>query len=239
MRSTTRPGSERGQSAVEYLAVIVLVGVAVAALFALRPGIPAAIAGGIERVICTIVGTGSCGTEGTPPLSTPTNPYLTPAQIAALDDPATAGAVLAALSPEEIEWLRLNDPATYEKVLQARSYQDQLALATRLLNAPLDEFLAYRDSPDRDERLDWTTDLCSAPLIGSTGISFDFRSACIRHDFGYRNSKRLGVFEDMKRAIDDRFLEDMKAHCRSRSIILRPSCYKWAYTFYAAVRAFG
>jgi hypothetical protein len=36
---------------------------------------------------------------------------------------------------------------------------------------------------------DYSTDFCS--FGGSKGYTFDFRSACIAHDFGYRNFKRL------------------------------------------------
>ena len=35
--------------------------------------------------------------------------------------------------------------------------------------------------------LDWSNDGCSAPIVGSEGRSFNFRAACDRHDFGYRN----------------------------------------------------
>ena len=39
--------------------------------------------------------------------------------------------------------------------------------------------------------LDWSNDGCSAPIVGSEGRSFNFRPACDRHDFGYRNLKIL------------------------------------------------
>lgn len=117
--------------------------------------------------------------------------------------------------------------------------REQLAEVDRYLDAPLDDFLSYRDAPDRDARLNWTTDGCSAPLVGNRGASFDFTEACLRHDFGYRNTKALGVFGQRKVQIDDRFLADMKDHCATRSVSLQPSCYRWAYTFYYAVRRFG
>lgn len=115
----------------------------------------------------------------------------------------------------------------------------ELELVDRYIDADLEDFLDYRNSPDRDERLDWSTDECSAPLVGSTGVSFDFTDACLRHDFGYRNTKKLGIFEERKDEIDNRFLDDMKDHCATRSILLQGSCYRWAYTFYYGVRAFG
>jgi hypothetical protein len=123
-------------------------------------------------------------------------------------------------------------PAAEEEV-------SELELVEQYIDADLDDFLEYRDSADRDERLDWSTDECSAPLVGSTGLSFDFTHACIRHDFGYRNTKRLGIFDQRKDEIDNRFLDDMKDHCATRSTLLQGRCYQWAYTFYYAVRAFG
>lgn len=117
--------------------------------------------------------------------------------------------------------------------------ESELEAVDRLADADLDDFIAERDSEDRDDRLDWSSDDCSAPLVGSTGVSFDFTDACRRHDFGYRNYKDLGVFEERKAEVDNRFLADMKAHCATRSPFLQPSCYRWAYTFYYAVRAFG
>jgi hypothetical protein len=99
-----------------------------------------------------------------------------------------------------------------------------------------------------DPWYDWTTDFCSAPLVGSTGRSFDFHQPCRRHDFGYRNlhllERRYGTGRTYwngtnRRHVDQQFLADMKSHCRSRSIFLQPSCYAWAAAFYTAVRVAG
>lgn len=88
--------------------------------------------------------------------------------------------------------------------------------------------------------LDWTTDGCSAPVVGSTGRSFDFRQACIRHDFGYRNFKRLGIFDAGSRfALDERFRADMDESCASRRRTRKVRCVAWAELYYAAVRATG
>ena len=100
----------------------------------------------------------------------------------------------------------------------------------------------------RDPWFDWSHDGCSAPLVGNSGLSFDFRSACNRHDFGYRNLKllerRYGSGTTYwngtnRRRVDQQFLADMKAHCRTRSFLLQPSCFGWAETFYVVVRALG
>ena len=115
----------------------------------------------------------------------------------------------------------------------------ELQLVNRYIDADLDDFLAYRASPDRDPRLDWSSDECTAPIVGSTGASFDFTEACLRHDFGYRNHRRLGTFESQKAAVDDRFLDDMRDHCAGRPDEERERCGRWARIFYEAVRRFG
>jgi hypothetical protein len=99
-----------------------------------------------------------------------------------------------------------------------------------------------------DRWFDWSNDGCSAPLVGSTGRSFDFRAACIRHDFGYRNLQLLerryggdGRFwtHTSRRRVDDQLYADMRTHCRSRPWWDEPPCFTWAATFYVAVRVAG
>ncbi len=99
-----------------------------------------------------------------------------------------------------------------------------------------------------DRWYDWSNDGCSAPLVGDTGVSFNFRNPCVRHDFGYRNLKLLerrwgrgNTYWNAtnRRRVDQQFLADMKAHCRTRSFLLQPSCFSWAQTYYAAVRIAG
>lgn len=88
--------------------------------------------------------------------------------------------------------------------------------------------------------LDWSTDYCSAPLVGNTGRSFNFRTPCQRHDFAYRNLKLLGLLgEANRRRVDDQFLVDMRTTCAPRPITQKFNCLAWAETFYAAVRTFG
>jgi len=103
------------------------------------------------------------------------------------------------------------------------------------------------DGGSGDTWFDWSTDFCSAPLVGNTGRSFNFTEPCRRHDFGYRNTKlldeRYGAGQywnaGMRKRIDLQFLADMKVSCRHRSVLLVPTCMSWAYTFYGAVRTFG
>jgi hypothetical protein len=121
----------------------------------------------------------------------------------------------------------------------AVSWAGERNLVERYLTADLSEFLDYKHSPTQDPRLDYSDDGCSAPIVGSSGRSFDFTQACERHDFGYRNSKRLGFFPEAKAAIDRRFLEDMLDHCATRAADLRTRCRGWAYVFFAGVTVFG
>ena len=97
-----------------------------------------------------------------------------------------------------------------------------------------------------DQWFDWSTDFCSAPLVGNTGRSFNFTNACRRHDFGYRNLHLLdrryasGYWNIINRKrVDQQFLTDMRAHCWSRPWYDEPTCLAWAETFYAAVRLAG
>jgi hypothetical protein len=88
--------------------------------------------------------------------------------------------------------------------------------------------------------LDWTTDGCSAPIVGSEGRSFNFRTACDRHDFGYRNFKALGLFDTSTRTlIDEQLHRDMNTSCDSQRRTLKVRCIAWSEIFYTMVRAAG
>ncbi|MEI8239953.1 MAG: phospholipase A2 [Actinomycetota bacterium] len=111
---------------------------------------------------------------------------------------------------------------------------------------PLASFIA--DTKHPDTWFDWSTDGCSAPLLGGHGATYDFRDPCRRHDFGYRNlrllERRYGTGRtywnaDVRRLVDRQFLVDMMGSCRHRSIFIRSICSLWAHIYYFAVRAFG
>ena len=88
--------------------------------------------------------------------------------------------------------------------------------------------------------LDWTTDGCSAPIVGSEGRSFNFRTACDRHDFGYRNFKALGLFDTSTRTlIDEQLHRDMNRACDSQRRTFKVRCIAWSEVFYTLVRAAG
>jgi hypothetical protein len=129
-------------------------------------------------------------------------------------------------------------------VAEPRQSDDALSLVRRLVfSSPLAHFITAADRGERDPRLDWTSDGCSAPLVGGTGRSFDFTNACRRHDFGYRNFSRIdgGIWWDAptRRRVDDKFLADMRSSCSRRPTRDRLICRGWALVFYRTVRAYA
>ena len=88
-----------------------------------------------------------------------------------------------------------------------------------------------------DYSLDWSTDYCSASPDQPLG--FDFRIPCWRHDFGYRNYKRINQFPGNKDHVDSAFYFDLKAKCATYNVVVRPACYSLAWTYYEAVHNFG
>jgi hypothetical protein len=84
---------------------------------------------------------------------------------------------------------------------------------------------------------DWSTDYCSDSPDAPLG--YDFHLPCWRHDFGYRNFKKLGAFPASKPRLDDSFYFDLKNVCGRYASAVRPPCYALAWTYYQAVKAFG
>jgi hypothetical protein len=90
--------------------------------------------------------------------------------------------------------------------------------------------------------LDWSTDGCSAPLVGDRGRTFDFAWACRRHDFAYRNLRRLGAphwSTAARERADARFFADMRESCATRRASQRTTCERWAAIYHGTVRALG
>ena len=119
----------------------------------------------------------------------------------------------------------------------------QTVAETLLFRTSLPAFVATADSAAHDMRLDWGTDGCSAPIVQSTGRSFDFYNACRRHDFGYRNMSRFKngrVWnEALRLRIDGQFRKDARASCISKLRLAKVQCLAWAETYFRAVRSFG
>jgi hypothetical protein len=112
-----------------------------------------------------------------------------------------------------------------------------------VFRTPLATFISIADSPAHDSRLDWSSDGCSAPIIQSTGRTFDFHNACRRHDFAYRNYSRLDNgarwAPSLRARVDAVFLKDMRADCARRPRVVRASCTLWAKTFHRFVRTYA
>ncbi|MFF6781606.1 phospholipase A2 [Streptomyces sp. NPDC012510] len=100
-------------------------------------------------------------------------------------------------------------------------------------------------------KFNWDTDYCSwAPEKIAGGYDFSF--ACYRHDFGYRNYKKIAGKAAFKRShklrIDKAMLGDMNRACGQRfwADPLTPAarkkakaaCLKTAKKYYSAVRSF-
>ncbi len=120
---------------------------------------------------------------------------------------------------------------------------DQAYVERMMYSTSLSQFVA---SVGTDDWFDWSTDFCSAPLVGNTGRTFNFTNACRRHDFGYRNlqllDRRYGSGHwtpATRKRVDQMFLADMRRHCWSRAWYDAPTCFSWAETFYAGVRVGG
>lgn len=118
---------------------------------------------------------------------------------------------------------------------------DAAVVAQLVFGTDLDEFVKGRGAVRRRHpHLDWTTDGCSAPVVGSSGRSFNFRSACVRHDFAYRNLARLGLLDAAMRArVDEVFRLDLMSTCSRKPTGPRIRCLAWSEVFFAAVRAVG
>ena len=119
----------------------------------------------------------------------------------------------------------------------------QTVAETLLFRTSLPAFVATADSAAHDMRLDWGTDGCSAPIVQSTGRSFDFYNACRRHDFGYRNMSRFKngrVWSvALRLRIDAQFRKDARASGTSKLRLTKVQCLAWAETYFRAVRSFG
>ncbi|MEV5125561.1 phospholipase [Streptomyces decoyicus] len=99
----------------------------------------------------------------------------------------------------------------------------------------------WQDGHDK-YRFDWSTDGCSGVTDNPGG--FHFWESCARHDFGYRNYKKMHEFSRAhKKRVDDSFHHDMQNVCKRQwgpySQAQRKACLKVAKKYYDAVRALG
>ncbi|HEY0636998.1 MAG TPA: phospholipase [Pseudonocardiaceae bacterium] len=102
-----------------------------------------------------------------------------------------------------------------------------------LFSQSLSQFTSTRAARPYSSQLDWSSDGCS--FSPDEPFGWEFIRACHRHDFGYRNYKRQGRFNETTRlSIDNKFRSDMYGICGTNWF-----CKRAADTYYYAVRNFG
>ncbi len=107
---------------------------------------------------------------------------------------------------------------------------------TLLFSSTMAQFQAARAAQDPPE-LDWSSNGCSDSPDNPLG--FNFEPSCQRHDFGYRNYKAQGRFDDAGKAhIDSNFKRDMDNQCATEGG-LEDVCDGVADLYYEAVVVFG
>jgi len=108
-----------------------------------------------------------------------------------------------------------------------------------LFDVSMSDFQQRHDEREHDDILNWTNDECSnSPDNAFWG---DFRPACERHDFGYRNYHDQHRFTEATRhRIDDNFLADANQICEDRyNSQAEDQCRWFADRYHNAIRAFG
>jgi hypothetical protein len=121
---------------------------------------------------------------------------------------------------------------------------DRTVIDRLVFDTPLNRFRLERARAKRAHRwLITATDGCSAPVVGSSGASFNFRLACERHDLAYSNYSvlsRLGFGNEwnaeLRARVDDQFQRDLQQQCTTRRHSQRLRCDAWAVVFFHAVR---
>ncbi|MFH8519071.1 phospholipase [Streptomyces gelaticus] len=86
-------------------------------------------------------------------------------------------------------------------------------------------------------QFNWSTDYCSTSPDNPFG--FSFKTACARHDFGYRNYKEAGAFAANKARLDSAFYADLKRVCAQYDGAKKTACDGTAWTYHQAVDKLG
>ncbi|MFZ9109521.1 MAG: phospholipase A2, partial [Ilumatobacteraceae bacterium] len=131
-----------------------------------------------------------------------------------------------------------------ERTVATASTPDRGIVDRLVFDTPLKRFRIERTRAKRIHRwLITSTDGCSAPIVGSSGRSFNFRLACERHDLAYANYSVLSRLSlgvewnaSLRAKVDDRFQRDLQDTCSKRRHSERLRCDAWAVLFFHAVR---
>ncbi|MFG3114869.1 phospholipase [Streptomyces sp. NPDC048197] len=144
-----------------------------------------------------------------------TAPLLAIAALLTAAAPAPAAQAVPADKPRVLSNWTQTGAASYTQWAAARDHRSKWA--------------AYR--------FNWNTDYCSKSPDNPLGFPFHLR--CARHDFGYRNYKRMGTFKANKARLDKALYEDLKRVCGGYSGARKVSCKALAWTYYQAVKKYG
>jgi hypothetical protein len=90
---------------------------------------------------------------------------------------------------------------------------------------------------------DLSTDFCSNSR--DTAAHFDFKAPCVRHDFAWRNLKKMDARHHVHRfnihvkrvSTTKQFHEDMDGHCDGRHWAIRQACFTTSDIYFQAVMA--
>jgi hypothetical protein len=134
--------------------------------------------------------------------------------------------------------------SAFDTSLPSAESSDRAVVDRLVFEVPLTRFRLERSRAKRAHRwLITSTDGCSAPLVGSTGRSFDFRLACERHDLAYANYAALARVDvavkwdaALRAKVDDQFQRDLQDSCLRRRHSERLRCDAWVVVFFHAVR---
>jgi hypothetical protein len=174
------------------------------------------------------------------------SPAPVPNQVTLEDIPTLEEAQIRALSEVQVDALGAQANANLaqfganvraQATIRWPDYGDTLFVATGVnYETYLADYYRQTNGPD------WSDDGCSGP---TPPVIFD-DTACRQHDFGYRNVSHYaaGRNEDVRKAVDERFLSNMYLRCDRRwsrwfQAPLRVACKGDALIFYGAVRNFG
>lgn len=124
----------------------------------------------------------------------------------------------------------------------AVTLEQQLSALSALTQPTADSAAAWRaarqdPSSWTSYAFDWTTDLCSGSPDQPLG--FDFRTPCMRHDFGYRNYRAVDRFPENKEHVDSAFLYDLRQVCAAYADLRRSACERLARSYHRAVERLG
>ncbi|WP_433334646.1 phospholipase [Spirillospora sp. CA-294931] len=166
-------------------------------------------------------------------------------RLAVVSGVALAGVMTTtpALAAEPVASASVAEAAAKRK---PKTKAEKLKRMGQLTKADYTSYLGWvkeQKKPKPGYGFDWSTDGCSHAPDNPTGISFYW--PCYRHDFGYRNYKKLVGKAKFKKSykarVDSAFYSDMKSRCWGFAMPGRPRvhCLRAAKLYYDTVVRLG